>query len=80
MSSYGTLDAGAPSFTSDEAVANLRPALVFTVIEGGNHEQMGLVRRSAERPTATISRQEQQDRIVAATLEMLNALVAPPLE
>lgn len=79
-SSYGTLDAGVPSFTSDEAVANLGPALVFTVIEGGNHEQMGWYTGQPNDPPATISRQEQQDRIVAATLEVLSALVAPPLE
>ncbi len=76
-SSYGTLDAGVPSFTSEENVARLGPALVFTVIEGGNHEQMGWYTGQPNDPPATISREEQQDRIVAATLELLDALVVP---
>jgi hypothetical protein len=76
-SSYGTLDAGVPSFTSDANVERLGPALVFTAIEGGNHEQMGWYTGQPNDPPATISREEQQDRIVAATLEMLDALVVP---
>ena len=76
-SSYGTLDAGVPSFTSDENAARLGPAVVFTVIEGGNHEQMGWYTGQPNDPPATISREEQQDRIVAATLEMLDALEVP---
>ncbi len=66
-----------PSFTSEENVARLGPALVFTVIEGGNHEQMGWYTGQPNDPPATISRGEQQDRIVAATLEMLDALAIP---
>jgi hypothetical protein len=76
-SSYGTLDAGVDSFTNEAAVANLGPAVVFTVIDGGNHEQMGWYTGQPNDPPATISRQDQQDRIVAATLEMLAALVGP---
>jgi hypothetical protein len=79
-SSYGTLDRGAPTFTDPDNVARLGPAVVFTTIEGGNHEQMGWYTGQPDDPPATISRQEQQDRIVAATLEMLDALVAPALE
>jgi hypothetical protein len=78
-SSYGTLDAGVPSFTSAENVARLGPALVFTEIDGGNHEQMGWYTGQPDDPPATISREEQQARIVAATLEMLDALVVPEL-
>jgi hypothetical protein len=78
-SSYGTLDAGVPSFTSPTNVERLGPALVFTVIEGGNHEQMGWYTGQPNDPPATISREEQQGRIVAATLEMLEAL-GPPTE
>ncbi len=55
----------------------LGPALVFTVIEGGNHEQMGWYTGQPNDPPATIPREEQQARIVAATLEMLDALVVP---
>ncbi|MDH4142330.1 MAG: alpha/beta hydrolase [Chloroflexota bacterium] len=78
-SSYGTLDAGVPSFTSPENVAKLGPAVVFTSIEGGNHEQMGWYTGQPNDPPATISREAQQDRIVAATSELLDALEEPPL-
>jgi hypothetical protein len=66
-----------PSFTSEENVARLGPALVFTVIEGGNHEQMGWYTGQPNDPPATIPREEQQARIVDATLELLDALVVP---
>jgi pimeloyl-ACP methyl ester carboxylesterase len=76
-SSYGTLDAGVPSFTDPANVAKLGPALVMTVIDGGNHEQMGWYTGQPNDPPATIPRAEQQARIVAATLEMLAALEPP---
>jgi hypothetical protein len=38
---YGTLDNGVPSFTDADNVAKLGPAVSSTVIDGGNHEQMG---------------------------------------
>jgi hypothetical protein len=76
-SSYGTLDNGVPSFTSEANVAKLGPALVFTVIDGGNHEQMGWYTGQPNDPPATISREEQQDRIVAASVDLLEALDVP---
>ena len=76
-SSYGTLDNGVPSFTDPANVAKLGPAVVFTTIEGGNHEQMGWYTGQPNDPPATISREEQQARIVAATTDMLGALEAP---
>ena len=76
-SSYGSLDRGIPSFTDPANVAKLGPALTWTVIDGGNHEQMGWYSGQPNDPPATISRQEQQDRIVAASVEMLGALDAP---
>ncbi|CAN5514415.1 alpha/beta hydrolase [soil metagenome] len=79
-SSYGSLDRGRAVFTSEENVAKLGPAVVVTTIDGGNHEQMGWYTGQPDDPPATISRQEQQDRIVAATLELLEALDQPPLE
>ncbi|MEX2182841.1 MAG: alpha/beta hydrolase, partial [Chloroflexota bacterium] len=79
-SSFGSLDGGRADFTSEENVARLGPAVVVTMIEGGNHEQMGWYTGQPDDPPATISRQEQQDRIVAATLELLEALDQPPLE
>ena len=79
-SSYGTLDAGVATFTSTANVARLGPAVVFTVIDGGNHEQMGWYTGQPDDPPATISRQAQQDRIVAVTVELLGALQEPPLQ
>ena len=76
-SSYGTLDAGVPSFTDPANVAKLGPAVVATAIDGGNHEQMGWYTGQPNDPPATITREEQQARIVAATLEMLAALEPP---
>jgi Alpha/beta hydrolase family len=76
-SSYGTLDNGVPSFTSPSNVEKLGPAVVFTVIDGGNHEQMGWYTGQPKDPPATISREAQQERIVGATIEMLDALEPP---
>jgi hypothetical protein len=76
-SSYGTLDHGVPSFTDPANVEKLGPAVVFTTIDGGNHEQMGWYTGQPNDPPATITRAEQQARIVAATIDMLEALTAP---
>lgn len=76
-SSYGTLDNGVSSFTNPSNVEKLGPALVFTVIDGGNHEQMGWYTGQPNDPPATISREAQQDRIVEATVELLQALEVP---
>ncbi len=73
-SSYGTLDAGVATFTSAANVARLGPAVVFTVIDGGNHEQMGWYTGQPDDPPATISREAQQERIIAATVGLLRAL------
>ena len=77
---YGTLDAGTPRFTDAANVTKLGPAVVSTVIDGGNHEQMGWYTGQPDDPPASISRQAQQDRVVAATVELLSALDEPPLE
>ena len=78
--SYGTLDAGVDSYTDPENLAKLGPAVETTVIEGGNHEQMGWYTGQPNDPPATIGRDAQQDAIVAATVELLAALDAPPVE
>ena len=74
---YGSLDAGIPSITSPTAIANVGPDLTTTVIEGGNHEQMGWYTGQPNDPPATISRADQQARVVAATLELLDAVGDP---
>ena len=79
-STYGTLDRGATTFTSEENLARLGPAVVVTEIEGGNHEQMGWYTGQPDDPPATISRQAQQDAVVEETLALLEALEQPPLE
>lgn len=79
-SSYGSLDSGVPTFTDPTNVAKLGPAVAFTVINGGNHEQMGWYTGQPNDPPATISREAQQSRIIAATIELLSALEEPPLE
>ncbi len=78
LSSYGTLDRGVPSFTSPDAIAKLGgpDAVTFDPIEGGNHEQMGWYTGQPNDPPATISRQTQQDRIVAATRRLLGELAS----
>lgn len=79
-SSYGSLDSGVATFTDPVNVARLGPAVAFTVIGGGNHEQMGWYTGQPNDPPATISRGAQQSRIVAATVELLSALAEPPFE
>lgn len=74
---YGTLDAGIPSITSPTAIANVGPDLTTTVIDGGNHEQMGWYTGQPNDPPATISRADQQAQVVAATLELLDAIGDP---
>jgi hypothetical protein len=78
LSSYGTLDHGVASFTSPDAVAKLGgpDAVAFDPIEGGNHEQMGWYTGQPNDPPATISREAQQERIVAATRQLLDELAA----
>ena len=74
LSAYGTLDAGVASYTDPANVAKLGPDVAFEVIEGGNHEQMGWYTGQPNDPPATISREEQQGRVVAATVALLRSL------
>lgn len=75
---YGSLDAGAATYTDASNVeAKLGPDVTVDVIDGGNHEQMGWYTGQPNDPPATISRHEQQDRVVAATVALLRALGSP---
>jgi hypothetical protein len=76
VSAYGTLDSGVPSFTSQANVAKLGSDVTFTVVEGGNHEQMGWYTGQPNDPPATIPRAEQQRQVVAATITLLEAIAA----
>ncbi len=74
---YGSLDTGIPSYTSATAIANVGPNLVTTVIEGGNHEQMGWYTGQPNDPPATISRVDQQAQVIAATERLLDEVGDP---
>jgi hypothetical protein len=50
--------------------------VTIDLIDGGNHEQMGWYTGQPNDPPATISRDEQQRRIVAATVSLLRKLEA----
>ena len=68
---YGTQDGLA---TGDEIAASrslLPPDAQWTAIEGGNHAQFGWYGPQSGDNVATISREEQQAQIVAATLQLL---------
>lgn len=52
----------------------LPPDTVWVVIEGGNHAQFGWYGDQSGDYPATISREEQQARIVAATVALLESL------
>jgi dienelactone hydrolase len=76
LSVYGSLDGGAERFGSDATRATLPPDTTFTVVEGGNHEQMGDYTGQPNDPPATISRDEQQAQVQAATIALLEAVSA----
>ncbi len=77
VSAYGTLDAGAARMSGPEARAQLPPDTVFVPIEGGNHEQMGYYAGQPNDPPATISREDQQAQVAAATIAMLEGISGP---
>jgi hypothetical protein len=75
---YGSLDAAAAKI-EDPATAALLPATtVYDVIVGGNHEQCGWYTGQPNDPPATVTRADQQARMVAAWLEMLAKVDAAP--
>jgi hypothetical protein len=50
----------------------------FIEIEGGNHEQMGWYTGQPNDPPATISREEQQRQVAAATIDLLESVEQAP--
>jgi len=75
---YGSLDAAAPKI-EDPATQSLLPATtVYDRIEGGNHEQCGWYTGQPNDPPATITREDQQIRIVTAWLALLQAIASAP--
>jgi hypothetical protein len=74
---YGSLDAAAPKIEDPATQALLPAATAYERIEGGNHEQCGWYTGQPNDPPATISREEQQDLIVAAWVSLLAGIAAP---
>jgi pimeloyl-ACP methyl ester carboxylesterase len=75
---YGSLDAAAAKIEDPATTALLPPDTAYVRIEGGNHEQCGWYTGQPSDPPATISRQEQQDRIVEAWAAVLAGIAAAP--
>jgi len=74
VSIYATRD-GLTSGADIEASRRLLPPSTrWVAIEGGNHAQFGWYGAQSGDQEATISREEQQAQIVAATLELLRSL------
>jgi dienelactone hydrolase len=71
---YGTRD----GLATEDKIAASRPLLPldtsWVAIEGGNHAQFGWYGPQSGDQAATISREEQQKQIVAATLALLSRL------
>jgi hypothetical protein len=74
---YGSLDAAAPKIEDPATRALLPTTTSYERIEGGNHEQCGWYTGQANDPPATISREEQQKRIVAAWVLLLAGIATP---
>lgn len=68
---YGTADAVINQDAFQGSRALLPPATVWTAIEGGNHAQFGWYGPQSDADVATISREEQQAQVIAATLALL---------
>lgn len=74
MSVYGTLD-GLANEEKIEASHNLLPpGTTWIPIEGGNHAQFGWYGDQPGDHPATISRQEQQDKLIQSMLEFLTVV------
>jgi hypothetical protein len=76
-----SISATRDGLATPDKIAASRPLLPggtrWVVIEGGNHAQFGWYGSQSGDGTATISREEQQRQIVAATLVLLSQLAAP---
>ncbi len=68
---YGTLDPRANPASVLERANLLPPGTVFAAVEGGDHHQFGSYLIDPQEDLAVISRADQQDQIVQATLNLL---------
>jgi hypothetical protein len=71
ISIYGTLDGLATSDKIDASRSLLPPDTRWVAIQGGNHAQFGWYGNQPGDLPATISRQEQQRRVLEAMLSVL---------
>jgi len=71
LSIYGTLDGLATQREIEDSRALLPPKTTLMPIEGGNHAQFGWYGAQPGDNEATISRETQQEMVIAATLTLL---------
>lgn len=71
---YGRSDGLISAADIEQSTINLPPQTAFVAIEGGNHAQFGWYGDQSGDAPATISREEQQQQAVAATLRLLAAI------
>jgi pimeloyl-ACP methyl ester carboxylesterase len=71
---YGTRDGLSDDEAIDASRALLPADTQWTAIEGGNHAQFGWYGEQSGDNPATISREQQQEQIVAASLALLESL------
>ena len=71
---YGTRDGLAAVETVVDSSRLLPPDTEWVRIEGGNHAQFGWYGTQSGDEAATISREEQQEIVISATLDLLQSL------
>lgn len=71
---YGTQDGLATKEKIDASRGLLPPDTTWVPIDGGNHAQFGWYGNQSGDNPATISRQDQQDQILQAVLDLLQAV------
>ena len=74
VSIYATLDGLATGDKIDASRPLLPATTLWFALEGGNHSQFGWYGNQPGDNPATITRQEQQDQIVAATVALLQVV------
>ena len=77
VSISGTQDGLSTSGKIDDSRALLPPSTRWVVIQGGNHAGFGWYGPQPGDGEAQISREEQQEQVIAATLDLLASLGTP---
>lgn len=71
---YGSLDGLATVDEIDASAQQFSDSAEFVLIEGGNHAQFGWYGEQSGDNPATISREEQYEQMVSATVDVLQAI------